>query len=111
MKTRRRNAIVCNKCQQSFMQESVVIKTEALTDNREGLFFNSPLCGEKYPFSTITIKGKKLRKDLFEIIEKLKSTKDVKTREGLLTLYASILKDYEKEITGPYKKEEVISNE
>lgn len=100
--------IVCNECSAMFKLDSVKVETEALTENRVGLFFDCPVCGAKYPFAGLTKRGKEIVDLLGDLRKQIGLVKKPAFKKNLMNRQRTLLKEYESEVTGPYKEEEVL---
>lgn len=100
--------IVCDTCFQSFEVGEAKVKEEKLTGHRTGMYFNCPRCGHKYPFASITDKGKQLKKRLERHVKRMESTEGA-DKIQMMEKQKEMLREYGKEVTGPYIEEEVVS--
>jgi transcription initiation factor IIE alpha subunit len=100
--------VVCDVCSAVFDMNTVAIQKEQLTNDRIGLYFVCPACGAKFPFAGITKNGIQLQKELQTISKKIDKAKDEKTKMVYWRRYQALLDVYSKEISGPYKEEEVV---
>lgn len=90
----------------------VQVQEEGLHSGKIGYFFECPMCGEKYPFATVTEQGLVFLPELKSIREQIKDCKGNTMRaERLNKKYEKLLKLYQNEVGGPYKLSEVLENE
>ena len=105
----RRAKVVCDKCSVEFDMSEVEVKKEKLINDRRGMFFECPACGTKFPFAGITKKGIKMQKRLKSLATKIRKLGgEDKKRTAYLKKYDDLLKEYSKEVTGPYNEGEVL---
>lgn len=101
--------ISCDACGQLFSINSVKVRSEALTNERTGMYFKCPHCKTKYPFASLTEKGKKLRKKLARLVKKIGEEQIAEQKGKLILQHQALLEEYQHEVTGPYLEEEVVT--
>ena len=105
----RRGKVVCDKCSAEFDMSKVEVKKEKLINDRIGMFFECPACGTKFPFAGVTKKGIKMQKRLKSLVTKInKLDGEDEKRTAYMKKREDLLKEYSKEVTGPYNEEEVL---
>lgn len=96
--------IVCDECSEVI---DVKIESEKLKNNSKGYYFACNHCGEKYPFLTITPRGEKYLKRMYEMRQQARKDPSYIKDAGNVKRYRKCMSIYRKEITGPYKESEV----
>lgn len=105
----RSGKVVCDKCSAEFDMSEVEVKKEKLINDRIGMFFECPACGTKFPFAGITKKGIKMQKRLKSLATKIRKLDgEDEKRAAYMKKREDLLKEYSKEVTGPYNEEEVL---
>lgn len=107
----RQGMIACDACKEEFEATSIEVQEEELCNDRLGMFFVCPACGIKFPFAGITKKGLELRPRLEKLVVRIqKAQEEGKTEsyQALVQRHRELLAEYSKEVTGPYKEEEVV---
>jgi len=101
--------VIVTGCSAEFEMAKVEVKKEKLINDRTGMFFKCPVCGTKFPFAGITNKGIKMQKRLKSLVTKISNLDgEDEKRTAYMKKHEDLLKEYSKEVTGPYNEEEVL---